>query len=125
MKGGYIAWQFWYAPQWLVKLAWNIQRANFQMFSVPIMIRTLFAHWHRDALSYTGGTITGYMTTFALNQISRTIGFIICTATLMAWVVAAILLVLLSMSAIALFFLWPFMPLVLATVGISLLTGSL
>lgn len=118
MTGGYLGWQFWYGPAWLLRLAYNLQRANFRLFSVSVMAKTLFAHWHRDALEYKGGSITDQLTTFALNQISRAIGFCIRISTLLAWVISTILLAGISMMVVLLFIFWPLISLLMMFIGL-------
>lgn len=91
MLSRYLTWQFVNGPRFLLTLTWNIQRALAQYFSVPMMLRTLFAHWHRDAVPYRAGTISGLVLAFAWNLISRAIGLIVRATLLLTWLVAAVI----------------------------------
>jgi hypothetical protein len=73
-----------------VVFAWNIQRALARYFSAGLLVRTLFAHWHKDAVSYKQGTISGIALAFAWNVISRAIGFMVRSITLVVFAIAAV-----------------------------------
>lgn len=109
MLAEYYYWQLVEGPLWLTRLAWNIQRMLVRYFSVPVMLRTLVAHWHRDALAYRSGTLSGLLMIFAWNQISRAIGFIIRVAVLFTWALSALLLLVLSQTVVIIFIAWPFL----------------
>lgn len=100
-----------------------MQRANFRLFSVSVMVKTLFSHWHRDALAYRGGSISKQLTTFTLNQISRAIGFLIRTGTLITWSVSAVLLAIASVLVFGLFILWPLLSLLMIWAGVMIVMG--
>ncbi|PIT98317.1 MAG: hypothetical protein COT71_01460 [Candidatus Andersenbacteria bacterium CG10_big_fil_rev_8_21_14_0_10_54_11] len=85
MYTDYIRWQFILAPRWLAQLAFNEMQALLHLFSVPLMFRTLLAHWHKDAVAYRPGTLGNYAMTFAWNMISRGIGFCIRVVILAVW----------------------------------------
>jgi hypothetical protein len=104
----YLRWQFISAPAWLILFAWNLQHALIRFFSVPVMIKTLFSHWHKDIVSYNVGGLSAVVFAFAWNQISRGIGFIIRTATLAIWLVAAAATLAISIVVIIAFVLLPF-----------------
>ena len=103
-----LAWHFFVAPMWIVALAWNLERAAARYFSAGILLRTLISHWHKDAVSYKQGTITGIAVAFAWNMISRVIGFVVRTITLAAYFFVAIVIVFLAIIALGVFLLWPF-----------------
>lgn len=117
----YLRWQFVDGPVWLIMLAWNIQHFLVRAFSVPVMLRTLVAHWHKDAVSYRQGSITGVAVAFIWNQISRGIGFTIRAAVLLAWKATAGLALTLSVVLIGLFLAWPLLVAAGFMVGVSLL----
>ena len=87
----YLHWQFFLAPRWLLETFWNLELALLQYFSVGLMLRTLFAHWHKDAVPYNRGSFGQIFLSFAWNQISRTIGFIIRASVLFVWLVVQVL----------------------------------
>lgn len=117
----YFYWHYIAAPRWLMTLAWNLQRALLQFFSVPLILRTLFAHWHRDAIPYRGGSLTFYLNTFLLNTISRMMGFIVRLFLLSVWLLAEASWLAASLIAIVVFLLAPLMIIVTAAWGIVLL----
>lgn len=81
----YFYWHYVAAPPFLARFFWSVEEAMLQFFSVPLLLKTLVSHWHKDAVPYKGGTIGEYATAFAWNIISRVIGFIIRGATLTVW----------------------------------------
>ncbi|MBI3255925.1 MAG: hypothetical protein HYZ63_03060 [Candidatus Andersenbacteria bacterium] len=81
----YLYWHYVLAPAFLARFFWSFEAALLQFFSVPLLLKTLVSHWHKDAVPYKGGTIGAYATAFAWNLISRVIGFIIRGATLAVW----------------------------------------
>ena len=104
----YIRWQFVEGPRWLIQTMINLELAILQFFSVGLMIRTLFAHWHKDAVGYTRRSFTELFVAFAWNQISRTIGFIIRSTVLMVWFVVQVNYLALAIGLIIIFIAWPF-----------------
>lgn len=102
-----LAWHFFVAPVWMLTLAWNLERALARYFSVSIMLRTLFSHWHKDAVSYKQGTISGIALAFAWNMISRLVGFVVRMLALATYMVAAIALLAVLIIALGVFLLWP------------------
>jgi hypothetical protein len=49
--------------------------ANLHYFSVPLLLRTLFAHWHKDVEGYGRGFDFGrYFRVFTMNAVSRLVG---------------------------------------------------
>lgn len=120
----YFYWQYVAGPRWLLRLAFNVQRMLFQLFSVKFMLRTLVAHWRKDAVSYRQGSFTGMLKAWAWNMISRAVGFIIRLVVLVGWVVTEGLFWPLAAVVLLLFLLWPALVLVGAATGIVfVLTG--
>lgn len=113
----YFHWQFIVGPRWLLEFIWNVQRALMRLFSVPLMIRTLVAHWHRDVVPYRGGTFSNYAMTFAWNQVSRGIGLIIRSAVLITWMLCEIALLFFATGAVVAFLAWPLL------VVVGMITG--
>lgn len=81
----YLHWQFIAGPSALAQILWNIERALMRLFSVGFLLRTLFAHWHRDAVRYDRSSFGTIFISFAWNQISRGIGFVVRGAVLLVW----------------------------------------
>lgn len=119
----YLYWHYVLAPRWLVVVCWRIQQAILQFFSVPLMLRTLISHWHRDVIPYSGGSMSHYINTFLMNIISRTMGFIIRTCLLAIWVVVEAGFILLTVTIIVAFMATPLFILVGFATGIFLLAN--
>lgn len=103
----YVRWQFVDGPRWLLRFAWTLQRILWRFFSVGLMLRTLFAHWHRDALAYQPGGLGELIKTFVMNQISRMIGFLIRVCLLGFWLLCELFYIPLAVAAVMLFLFWP------------------
>ena len=119
----YFYWQFIVAPVWLTRLVINLERALLIFFSVPTMVTTLFAHWHRDAVSARRGTISAIAMAYAWNAISRGIGFIIRVAMIAAWGLCALALGIVGSLLILVFIAWPLLVLLGFVTGIAVLQG--
>lgn len=115
--GGYLYWQFVSGPLWVAAFSLNLQRVLLRSFSVSEMLRTLIAHWHRDAVPYRGGSISSYFLAFAWNIISRVVGFVVRSMMLVLWMASAIITLVLCGAAAALFLLWPFAIIVVILLG--------
>ncbi len=114
----YLRWQFIDGPRWLLRFAWTLQRVLWRFFSVSLMLRTLFAHWHRDALAYQPGGLGELFKTFVMNQISRLIGFFIRVCLLSIWLVGELLYIPLAATVVLLFLFWPIL-LIASLVGVA------
>lgn len=117
----YFYWHYVLSVRWLYRLSLTLQEALLQIFSVRLMVRTLFSHWHRDAVEYRPGYLTQYMITFAWNQISRGIGFIIRASVLALWAVCAAILMLFQIAAWMALLTWPLLVLGSLATGLGLL----
>lgn len=90
-------------------------------FSVGICLRTLFAPWKRDVISYSGLTLQQRFSVWTLNLASRFIGALIKLATLITFLIFAILLSIFSVLAVVLWFLYPAVIIYLIWRGFSIL----
>ena len=120
----YFYWQFVLAPLWLGRLAWNMECALVRYFSVPVMLRYLFAHWHRDAVPYRLAGIGALAKALAFNTISRIIGAIIRLFVLAAFVLAQLAYLVIAIVSLSLFVLWPLISVILIAAGLGILFGS-
>ncbi len=119
-SGGYISWQLWQGPQWILSVGWTFQQALYRFFSVGFMLRTLTAHWHKDAVGYTGSLSSRFMA-LAWNLISRAIGFIVRMGVIAAWLISALALGTFQIGAFFAFILWPLLAAGCFIAGIVLL----
>lgn len=117
----YLHWQFVLSPNWLIKLLWNIERATIRFFSINLMLRTLLAYWHKDAMAFTGGSLSKLATTILWNTISRLIGFIIRLTVIAIWLAIQTIFIPLSLVVLAVLVLWPLLVIVGLAIGVSTL----
>lgn len=110
---------WWYVQGWLqvAKNAWHRMIRVSNMFSVPILLRTLWAPWRR-IITYPGASLEAKLRAFGDNLVSRCIGF---TVRLLVLLTAGILLVLTGGLGVAAVICWPLVPLVVLG---SLVKGS-
>jgi hypothetical protein len=87
------------------------------MFSIRILLRTLFSPWRR-IITYPGAGLDAKMRAFGDNLVSRCIGFTIRSFVLFAAAIAFILLGLLALLELVV---WPLVPLA----GVALIVKGL
>jgi len=120
----YLNWQFLWGPRWIISTSWNGIRAITKMFSVPTMLKTLLAAWHKDTMSWHGGTLSQYGMVIGWNIISRLIGFIIRSMVLIVWLISIAIFIPMAVLAWLLFLLWPFIIFGLLTIGFTLVAAG-
>lgn len=116
----YVTWQFSRGPRWIIQFSWTLQRALLQLFSVPLMLQTLFQHWRKDITAYRG-TLGERFQILLLNLISRAAGFIIRTSLLFVWFISALVLIPITLAVLTFFFFWPLLALAFMVTGIGLI----
>ncbi|MAF80742.1 hypothetical protein CL628_01890 [bacterium] len=104
---GYLHWQLWVGPKWLLELFWTLQQALWKFFSIPVMLITLLSPWHQDRVSLQQGSISGMLKAVAWNSISRVVGMAVRLVVIIAWVISELLLVVTSVATFVFFVLWP------------------
>jgi hypothetical protein len=75
--------QWWYGPGWrdtASRLETRLH-STYQTFSIPILLTTLFAPWHR-ILTPPGGSLDEHMRALVDNAVSRLVGFMMRLITL-------------------------------------------
>jgi hypothetical protein len=91
----------------------------YKAFSVPILLRTLFAPWKR-IVSYPGASLDAKLRAFGDNIVSRAVGFVVRMLVLMTAVVIEFgALVIGSIGII----LWPLVPLVIVALIVKAVAG--
>lgn len=71
----WLFWYFWEAPRDILKITGNFVRFGISFFSVPLLLKTLFAPWRQYVWHYPRGfDFKEYASVFFSNLISRSIG---------------------------------------------------
>ena len=111
--------QWWYGPGWRdasSRLTSRL-RMTYLSFSVPILLRTMFAPWRR-IITPPGSSLDQRLKAIADNMVSRAVGF---TVRLMALLAAALILAGYTVFGGILVVLWPLLPIL----GPALIVGGL
>ncbi len=111
--------QWWYGPGWrdaANRLSSRI-RDTYLMFSVPMLLPTMFAPWRR-IISYPGRGIEAKLRAALDNLISRVVGFMV---RLMALLAAITIMGLYAIIGGTLLILWPVIP----VLGPAFIVGGL
>lgn len=103
----FINWYYGEAFRRVWKYILAFQTLNFDVFSVRVLLKTLFSPWKRDIISYEGLTIQQRFQVWTLNLSSRLIGFMVKSMVLLVYLFSE--LITLAVSAIALV-VWPLLP---------------
>ncbi len=106
--------KWWYGAGWARVLRKTKDRLSglSQMFSIAILLRTLFSPWRR-IISYPGAGIDAHLRAIGDNLVSRAVGFMVRISVLLCAAIAFIALVVFALLEIIV---WPLMP--LASVGL-------
>lgn len=99
---------WWYRQGW-AQVAKNAEQRFFKvshMFSVPILVRTLFAPWRR-IITYPGATIDARLHAMGDNLVSRFVGFSVRAMVLLT---AGIMLSFTAAAALVQLIVWPLIP---------------
>lgn len=102
--------------------AWaNFHWFLFHFFSISILLRTLFAPWHRmREKSGRGLDIEGALARIAVNLILRMVGLVIRSALVAAGLVSEVILFIAALSAFIIFILSPVLVPFLIIFGLTL-----
>lgn len=107
----WMGWYFYQMPRNLL-LAWkNFLLFYLNFFSLPLLLKTLFSHWHRYSWAYPGGFDLGkYFEVFFSNLLSRIIGAVVRMSLIFLGILVEIFLIL---AGTVIFFLWLILPFLL------------
>jgi len=73
----WLYWHFFEVPKNILKVWRNFLLFNLNYFSIPLLLKTFFSHWHRYEWSYGRGfDLQRYLWVFSSNMISRFLGAI-------------------------------------------------
>lgn len=105
----YLTWQFIDSPKAII-IAWkNYLLFNLNYFSIPILLRTFFSHWHRYYYSYGRGfSPSRYFEAFTFNMMSRVIGAILRTVFIAVGILTEIFIVIIGVFLVLGWIVLPF-----------------
>ena len=107
----YLWWHYTEALSNIRKLFGNFLWFFYNLFSIPILARTLFAPWQKLAEKYKGGfDIQNLFESFLVTSIMRIVGFFIRIVVIVTGLAALVLTFILG---IAFFFIWLLVPVAL------------
>ncbi|MDI6882852.1 MAG: hypothetical protein QMC93_00015 [Patescibacteria group bacterium] len=107
----FLVWHFFEAPKGILKGWRNFSVFNFHYFSILQLSKTLFSHWRRYREFYGRGfDPKRYFWAFSSNLISRVLGAIVRTVTI---IIGLIVEVFIFISGIFVFLSWLFLPILL------------
>jgi hypothetical protein len=99
---------WWYGQGWALVFK-NMQRRmrqTGQMFSVSMLLRTLFAPWRR-IISYPGASLGDHLQALGDNLVSRAVGF---TVRVLVLITACITFIVVAVVALIEIVAWPLVP---------------
>ena len=103
--------QWWYSRGWLelIKRTQALISGIYLQFSVPTLLRTLFAPWKQIvAFQEPNQTIQMRMRGVLDTLVSRVVGFMVRSMTLVA---AVVVMILIALSGLLTILIWPVLPL--------------
>lgn len=101
--------KWWYGEAYtrLLKYIKAAYMKSADIFSVKICLRTLFAPWKRDLISYDGLTLQQKFEVWTLNLASRFIGALIKSMTLLSFLIFIVLVTVVSLLAMSIWLIYP------------------
>jgi hypothetical protein len=104
----YLKWHYGQGLRELFGVAGNFLWFIYHFFSFKLLLKTLFAPWRRLGEHYEGGfDLSAFASTFILNMIMRTVGFVTKTLALLVGAVSYILALIFSFFIFVIWFLAP------------------
>ena len=116
-------WYYLVAPKKIVEIWGNYLLANLRYYSIGLLVRTLFAHWHRDVEDYGRGfDFSRYLRVFTLNLISRGVGFVVRSVTILVGLLTELFIFVFGLLFLAFWLVAPLGVTASLAFGIGLLT---
>lgn len=107
----WIKWQFWEVPCFILRAWGNFLRFGLEYFSIPLLLKTFFAHWRRYKWEYPRAFDAGsYLKVLFSNMISITIG-VICRSVLI--IIGVIWEIITFLLGILIFLSWLTLPFII------------
>lgn len=118
MSGGYLYWQFIGAPKKIIYISRKTLVYLWHLFSIRFLLKTLFLPWKRDIIRLVNPSIQQRLSQFMGNLVSRFMGVVVRSLTIIAGSLILLLVFVLSILVFILWFLLPFLGLYMIYRGI-------
>jgi len=117
-----LIWQFFDAPK-AILIGWkNFLLFNLNYFSIPLLLRTYFSHWHRYSYSYERVfEFWKNIEVFVFNMMSRIIGAILRTFFIIIGATVEVAIVIIGLIILLIWLVLPFILIFGLLFGIKLL----
>ena len=117
-----LVWQFFDAPK-AILIAWkNFLLFNLNYFSIPLLLRSYFSHWHRYSYSYERVfEFWKNIEIFVFNMMSRIIGAILRTFFIIIGATVEVAIVIIGLIILLIWLVLPFLLIFGLAFGIKLL----
>ena len=123
--GNFILFTQWYFldfPRKILRGIRNFLKFGLHYFSIPFLLKTLFAHWHKYFWQYPRALdIAKILEVWISNQISRVIGMIARSCLILVGLVYELFILILGVLFLALWFFFPIIWLLIFIYGIKFL----
>src|SRR3989344_6954049 len=104
----FFGWHYTFAPRQIIEIWIGFLAATLHYFSVGLLLRTLVSPWHRDTTGYGRGfDFKRYLSIWSLNMVSRGVGFIVRSVTIVLALLAEVLIAVIGLMFLALWFTAP------------------
>lgn len=117
----YLFWHYVIQPRNMLAAWGNLLRFTLHYFSIPVLVRTLFAPWHRYHWSYGKFDVHAYVEIFFSNLISRIMGAFARTLAIAAGIIGEVCVFFGGIAAFLIWFLLPILLIAFLVFGIILL----
>jgi hypothetical protein len=109
----YLQWHFSDQARLILRAWHNCLKFNLNYWSLPLLFRTFFSHWHRYRYSYGRGfDFKRYFEVFSFNLISRVLGAITRACLILIGLLTEIFI---FFAGVLLFLLWLLLPFLIIT----------
>lgn len=109
MIANYLYWQFIASPKKLLFVVKKTVIYLYYQFSIKYLLKTLLEPWKKDIVQLANPSLQERFTIFTTNLVSRFMGFLVRSITVLA---GSIIIVLIIMLSIVIFVIWVFLPII-------------
>ncbi len=110
-----------YSLKRLTQIVWLLVLKNLDYFSIPLLLKTLFAPWKRDILSTQGLSLNDKFRIWIFNLLSRLIGAVVRLITIFFGLFLTAFLLVFGLVAIIFWLILPFLILAAFVYGLILI----